>query len=151
MATIQNINIGAAPNDNTVDTIRVGGQKINDNFSNINSELTNTAKLNVAQEYTQQQNFNATTLTDAANISWDLNTNQVAKVTPTGTRILDNPTNMKDGATYILTKLGTGSLTFGSAYKWPGGTAPTFTSGTDIMTFISDGTSMYGVVQTNFS
>jgi hypothetical protein len=117
-----------------------------------------TAKLDVAQEWTKQQNFNATGLTDGANIAWDLDDNQVAAVTLGGNRTLDDPTNMKDGATYILivTQDGTGSrtLAYGSAYLWPGGTAPTLSTGAnavDILTFISDGTSMFGVFQGDFS
>lgn len=112
-----------------------------------------------AREYTKTQNFNATTLTDGANISWDLESNQVCSVTLEGNRTLDNPTNMVDGATYILIvkQDGTGSrtLAYGTAYKWEGGTAPTLTTtattGIDILTFISDGTSMYGMAAQDFS
>ena len=39
MAVIQNIGLGAAPDDGNGDPIRTGGQKINDNFSNVNTEL----------------------------------------------------------------------------------------------------------------
>ena len=111
-----------------------------------------------ATEYTKAQNFNATTLSDGANISWDLESNQVCSVTLAGNRTLDNPTNMKDGATYILIvkQDGTGSRTLGydTAYKWPGGNAPTLSTGAsavDILTFISDGTNMYGVASLDFS
>lgn len=114
----------------------------------------NTALTNVANTYTKQQNFGEATLADAANISWNLDDEQTAKVTPTGTRILDNPTNQVAGGTYLLRVIGAGDLTFGSAYKWPSGTAPTFTgapSSIDILTFYSDGTNMNGVSQLNFS
>lgn len=117
-----------------------------------------TAKTDVAQEYTATQNFNATTLTDGANISWDASDNQVASVVLGGNRTLDNPTNMVDGATYILTvkqdATGTRTLAYGTAYKWAGGTAPTLTtdaSAVDIITFVCDGTSMYGVETLDFS
>lgn len=109
-------------------------------------------------DYTGQQNFTATTLTDGANISWNLNTNQVTSVTLGGNRTLDNPTNMKDGGTYILTvkqdATGSRTLAYGTAYKWPGGTAPTLSTAAnavDILTFVSDGTNMYGVSQLDFS
>lgn len=118
----------------------------------------NTAKTDVAQEYSKAQNFNATTLSDGANISWNLEDNQVASVTLGGNRTLDNPTNMQDGGTYILivNQDGTGSrtLSFGSAYKWQGGTAPTLSTGSnavDILSFVSDGTNMYGIATFNFS
>ena len=112
-----------------------------------------------AQEYTKTQNFNATTLSDGANISWDLESNQVCSVTLGGNRTLDNPTNMVDGATYILTVkqdgTGTRTLAYGNAYLWEGGTAPTLTTtattGVDILTFVSDGTNMFGVIAQDFS
>jgi len=121
--------------------------------------LTGYAQLAVAQEYTKTQNFNATTLSDAANISWDASSNQVCSVTLGGNRTLDNPTNMVDGATYILIVkqdgTGTRTLAYGTAYLWEGGTAPTLTTtlttGVDILTFISDGTNMYGVAAQDFS
>lgn len=112
-----------------------------------------------AREYTKTQNFNMTTLSDGANISWDLSQNQVATVTLAGNRTLDAPSNQVAGATYILIvkQDGTGSRTLNtsaSAYKFPGGTEPTLStaaSAVDILTFVSDGTSMFGVAQLNFS
>ena len=112
-----------------------------------------------AREYTKTQNFNMTTLSDGANISWDLSQNQVAKVTLAGNRTLDAPSNQVAGATYILIVVqdGTGGRTLNtsaSAYKFPGGTEPTLSTGAnavDILTFVSDGSSMLGVAQLNFS
>ncbi|HJN60304.1 MAG TPA: hypothetical protein QF630_04600 [Alphaproteobacteria bacterium] len=126
--------------------------------SDVQAYDADTAKLDTAQEWTAMQNFNATTLTDGANISWDVSANQVTSVTLAGNRTLDNPTNMQDGATFVLTAKqdGTGSrtLSYGAAYKWPGGVAPTLSTGAndiDILTFVSDGTSMFGVIQQDFS
>jgi len=112
-----------------------------------------------AREYTKAQNFNMTTLTDGANISWDLSSNQVATVTLGGNRTLDNPSNQVAGCTYILIvkQDGTGSRTLNTSasnYKFPGGTEPTLStaaSAVDILTFVSDGSSMFGVAQLNFS
>ena len=112
-----------------------------------------------AREYTKTQNFNMTALSDGANISWDLSQNQVASVTLAGNRTLDAPSNQVAGATYILIvkQDGTGSRTLNtsaSAYKFPGGTEPTLSTGAnavDILTFVSDGSSMLGVAQLNFS
>ena len=116
------------------------------------------AELGTAQEYTKTQNFNATGLTDGASIAWDLESNQVCSVTLAGNRTLANPTNQKDGATYILTvkqdATGSRTLAYGSNYKWEGGTAPTLSTGAnavDILTFVSDGTSMLGVIAQDFS
>ncbi len=122
------------------------------------SNWVNGSENDIALEYTKAQNFNATTLTDGTNISWNLESNQVASVTLAGNRTLDNPTNMKDGGTYILTakqdSTGSRTLAFGTAYKWPAGAAPTLSTGVsavDILTFVSDGTNMFGVSQLNFS
>ena len=118
------------------------------------TELTATAR-----EYTKTQNFNATALSDGANISWDLSQNQVASVTLAGNRTLDAPSNQVAGATYILIvkQDGSGNRTLdttASAYKFPGGTEPTLSTGAnavDILSFVSDGSSMFGVAQLNFS
>ena len=106
----------------------------------------------------QQQGFGTNALTDAATISWNLQTQQVAKVTLGGNRTLDAPSNMVDGFTYILRVIqdGTGSrtLAYNAVFKWPGGVAPvlsTAANAIDILTFISDGTNMYGVAQKAFA
>jgi hypothetical protein len=113
--------------------------------------------LGQAQEHTKTHNFNATTLTDAATIAWDAESNQVASVTLTDNRTLGAPTNLVDGATYILIvkQDGTGgrTLAYNAVFKFPGASAPTLSTGindVDILTFISDGTNMYGVFQGDF-
>jgi hypothetical protein len=64
--------------------------------------------------------------------------------------------NKVDGSVYILlVTQGTGSNTLGwnATYKWPGGTAPTLTTGSaksDIFTFISNGTSLFGVASQDY-
>lgn len=120
--------------------------------------VTNLAKHSEVNNFTKQQYFGTATLTDGANISWNLDSAQVSKVTLGGNRTLDNPTNMKNGATYILHVIqdGTGSrtLTFGSAYKWPSDTPPTLSTtanSRDILTFVSDGTYMLGASQLGFT
>lgn len=117
-----------------------------------------TVKSDEVTSYTAQHYFATANLTDASAISWNLNSAQVATVTLAGNRTLSNPTNLRNGGTYVLIvkQDGTGSrtLAYGSAYKWPGGTAPTLSTGAndvDILTFVSDGTNMYGVSQLDFS
>ena len=114
--------------------------------------------LDTQQEFTRQKNFNSQALTDAASIAWNLDTQQAASVTLAGNRTLANPTNMRDGGTYLLrvTQDGTGgrTLAFGSAYKWPGGSAPTLSTApgaVDLITFASDGVSMLGSISQDFS
>lgn len=113
---------------------------------------------NVAQILTGQINFGTATLTDGTNIAWNLNTQQVAEVELGGNRTLLNPTNMADGGTYILRVsqdiVGSRTLAYGSAYKWANGIVPvlsTTVGAIDIITFTSDGVSMFGVISQDFS
>ena len=129
--------------------------KMNANFLALNNWKN---ELDIAQEYTKTQNFNATTLVDWANISWDLESNQVSKVTLTWNRTLDNPTNMVDWATYILRVIQDAAwsrtLSYGTAFKFPWWTNPVLTTtanAIDFLTFISDWNSMFGVSQSGFS
>lgn len=129
-----------------------------DIWTSVQAYDADTAKLDVAQEYTKQQNFNATTLTDAASIAWNLDDNQVTSVTLAWNRTLAAPTNMVDGWTYILRVIqdgtGTRTLAYNPVFKFPWGTAPTLSTASgsiDILTFISDWTNMYWVAQLDFS
>tara|TARA_R110000782_G_C14541794_1_gene383859 strand:+ start:200 stop:580 length:381 start_codon:yes stop_codon:yes gene_type:complete len=95
------------------------------------------------------------TLTDAANISWDTDLGQVAKVTLAGNRILNAPTNLENGGFYSIevTQDSTGSrtLAFNAVFKFAGGTAPTLTTtanSIDFFNFRSDGTNLYEQGQT---
>ena len=75
------------------------------------SVTTSAVSLSTAQEWTSQQNFNATTLTFDATQDWDLTTNQVCKLTLTANTTFDAPTNQVDGSVYVITIIqdGTGS------------------------------------------
>jgi len=110
------------------------------------------AGLSLSQEFTKTQNFDATTLTDAASISWDASANQVTSVTITDNRTLAAPTNMVDGAVYVLTIIqdGTGgrTMSFNAVFKFTAATAPTLTAtaaARDTLVFLSDGTNMYEI------
>lgn len=106
-----------------------------------------------------ERSITTQTISFSGSISWDLRAEEVAKVTLTDATIqLNNPTNMVDGGTYIMRIIqdATGSrlLTFGTAYRWPNGITPTVAQGANqvsIFTFVSDGTNMDGVMQSNFS
>ncbi|PPD53662.1 MAG: hypothetical protein CTY12_04660 [Methylotenera sp.] len=91
-----------------------------------------------------------TTLTDAANIAWNMANGIHATVTLTANRVLDNPTNMQAGAVVVLRVIQNGAgghtLTYGTAYKWAGAVAPVVAAGSgqvSILTFICDGTNMH--------
>jgi len=117
---------------------------------------TRVAVVNTAQEYTAAHNFNATTLTSGNSIAWDLSSNQVTRLVLSTNGTMADATNKVDGSTYILlVTQGTGSntLAWNATYKWPGGTAPTLTTGSaksDIFTFVSNGTSLFGVASQNY-
>jgi hypothetical protein len=102
--------------------------------------------------------YSTQTLTDGANIDWNLSAGVMATITLGGNRTLNNATNLKNGASYILIikQDGTGSrtLSFGSTYKFADGVDPTLSTGAnsiDIISFLSDGTNLYGSFLGNFS
>jgi hypothetical protein len=90
------------------------------------------------------------TLTDGATINWDTSLGQVATVTLSGNRILNNATNLRVG-TYILHVIQDGvggrTLSFQRGYKFTANVIPTLTSAAgsrDMFSFVSDGTNLYG-------
>jgi hypothetical protein len=120
---------------------------------------TRVAVVNTAQQYSRAHNFAATALTiTSGTIPWDLSQNQVATLSVTTNSTLNTPTNPQAGATYVLiTTQGTGgsnTLSFSTAYKFPGGSAPVLSTGSsqvDVLSFVSNGTVLYGVSSQNFS
>ena len=76
-------------------------------------------------------------LTDGASIAVDFNNSQNFIVQLGGNRTLESPTNCVSGQTgsIIVVQDGTGSrtLSFGSNWKFPGGTAPTLTTGASLI------------------
>jgi hypothetical protein len=140
--------------NNAITTAKI----LNANVTSAKVDTASVAVLGTAQQYTRTHNFSATTLTDAASILWDASQNQVASVTLTASRALANPTNMTNGAVYILivkqNATGGFTLSYGANYKWPAAATPTITStasSASILTFISDGTYMYGVSSLNYT
>ena len=120
-------------------------------------DSTSIALLGTSQSFTTAHGFAVTTLTDAANISWNLASNQVARVTLGGNRTLSNPTNKVEGNVYILIVkqdvTGGRTLSFSSDYKFAGGSAPTITttaSKADVLTFVCEGTALLGVASQSF-
>lgn len=156
--TLTDIDVGAAPGDGTGDPARTAFQAINTNNAALEAGVEDATEIEAiiaatVRAYTKQQYFGEASLSDVANISWNLDNAQTAEVTLGGNRTLDNPTNMKAGATYILRveqdSTGSRTLAYGTAYNWPnGGTAPVLTTtglAIDILSFYCDGTNMYGV------
>lgn len=164
MAHLADMNAGTSAiqdtftlSDPTDDTKRVRFDAVNVTTGNtrvltVPDADATIAGLSIAQEFTKTQNFNATTLTDAATISWDASANQVTSVTLAGDRTFAAPTNMVDGGVYVLTIVqdatGTRVPSFNAVFKFAGGTAPTLTTtaaARDILVFNSDGTNMYEI------
>lgn len=137
--------------DNIFKIVATNGSTITNLFTLSASGNTNCAT-DIASEFTKTQNFNATTLTDAATVAWDASINQVTSVTLGGNRAFGAPTNQVDGACYVLKVVqdGTGSRipTWNAVFKWSSATAPTLTttaSAIDVLVFLSNGTNMYEI------
>jgi hypothetical protein len=99
---------------------------------------------------TASANLTSQTLSDTATISWNLAAGIVSTVTLGGNRTMAAPTNRKVG-TYILHVVqdgaGSRTITWNSVFKWSAGVAPplsTTAGARDIVTFICDGTNLYG-------
>ena len=124
-------------------------QTVTPSSSSLTASMISTAS---AFDFPVQIYFGEETLTDGATIDWNLQTQQVAKVTLGGNRTLNAPTNQNAGGFYslLIVQDGTGSrtLSFNSAYKFTGATAPTLTttaSAKDLIVFRSDGTNLLEV------
>ena len=117
------------------------------------SETTN------GQTVTGGVRSNIVTLTDAANISYDMDDGNNAAVTLAGNRTLDNPTNITVGqsGSIFITQDGTGSrtLAYGDAYDFAGGTAPTLSTAANAVDridyIVRTTTSIHCVFTANYS
>jgi len=120
---------------------------------------TRVAVLNTAQQYSRAHNFAATALTiTSGTVPWDLSQNQVATLNVTTNSTMNTPTNPQAGCTYVMiVTQGTGgnnTLSFSTAYKFTGGVAPVLSTGSaqvDVLSFVTNGTVLYGVSSQNFS
>lgn len=84
--------------------------------------------------------------------SIDFDNGNFATLSLTTPTFLANPSNLKSGTTYTLI-IDSGSLisNHGTAWKFAGGTSPTYSNGTDVLTCVSDGTSLYATALADFS
>ncbi len=84
--------------------------------------------------------------------SIDFNEGNFSNLSLTSATYIDNPSNLKSGTTYTLV-ITSGSLisNFNTAWKFAGGTQPTFSNGTDVLTAVSDGTNLYATALADFS
>lgn len=102
-----------------------------------------TAKTDTAQTFTAAQRGTITTLTDGATITPDFSASNNFTVTLAGTgRTLANPTNITAGQSGVIAinQDGTGNrtiTTYGSYFKFAGGTDPTLSTGANDLDILS--------------
>jgi hypothetical protein len=101
---------------------------------------------------------NALTLTDAANIDWNTSVSRSAVVTLGGNRIFNAPTGLVSGESYVLVvkqdATGGRTIAWNGIFKWPLGAAPvlsTAANAIDILSFVVNGTNLYGMFQKGFA
>ena len=120
---------------------------------------TTMAGLAVAQTFTKAQRGTITALTDGATITPDFSASNNFSVTLGGNRTLANPTNIVAGQSGVIfvsqDSTGSRTLSYGSYWDFPGGTAPTLTtaaSSIDLIAYVvRTTTSIQAVSFANFS
>jgi hypothetical protein len=97
------------------------------------------------------------TVTPAASVTLDFNNGSIQTITLGHDTAFQAPSNLENGATYLLKVVqdatGTRVPTWNAVFFWEGGIAPTLTTDAnaiDILTFISDGTNLYGLKALDF-
>tara|TARA_R110002110_G_scaffold2253_5_gene10225 strand:- start:843 stop:2654 length:1812 start_codon:yes stop_codon:yes gene_type:complete len=159
----QNVSIGRESNILNVGSnqIAIGYQVVTTATDQINIGNNIVGSMASADRHTRfsgQTYTETVVLAAAATVTPNFTNGNVFSLTIDQATLLENPTNPKDGGTYmvVITQDGTGgrTMTYGTNYKWEGGTAPTLSiaaGAVDILTFVSDGTNMYGLKALNFS
>lgn len=120
-------------------------QSVFQGITSFQANTTFSGTINEANAAILQQ-----TLTDAATINWNGSLGRIATVTLAGNRTMAAPTNLFVG-TYILHVVqdatGSRTITWNSVFKWTQAVAPVLTTAAtrrDIISFVCDGTNMYG-------
>ena len=146
--TIQGVSFNGSANITVVTAgtgISVSGTAVaNTGVLSVNGStgaVANVAVTNTAQSFTAAQRGTVVALTDDATITPDFAAGNNFSVTLAGNRTLANPTNLVAGqsGTIVVTQDATGSrtLAYGSAWKFPGGTAPTLTTAANAVDVIA--------------
>ena len=119
--------------------------------ANLSSDVM---RLDTPQTVTSGKGDAFVTLTDDTSIAIDCDDGNTFVVTITANRAIANPSNPRDGQTITLLIIqdgvGSHTLTWGSAWKWPSATPPTLSTGAgdiDMITakYRSSTTSWYAV------
>ena len=111
------------------------------------------AVTDAAQSFTKAQRGSIVTLTDGATVTPDFSLGNNFTLTLAGNRTLANPTNLTAGQSGVILLLqdstGSRTLSFGSYWKFPGGTAPTLTttaSAVDLLVYFVESSSRISAI-----
>lgn len=111
--------------------------------------------LDVQGNLTVQGQINSPTFTGAiasSTSSIDFDNGNFATLNASSATFLANPTNLKSGTTYTLIVTNGANISgYGTAWKFAGGTEPTLSANTDVITAVSDGSSLYAAALADFS
>jgi hypothetical protein len=84
--------------------------------------------------------------------SIDFDNGNFATLNASSATFLANPTNLKSGTTYTLIVTNGANISgYGTVWKFAGGTEPTLSANTDVITAVSDGSSLYAAALADFS
>jgi len=132
----------------------IGGEHIGGN----SGYLTYTAEGGHLFTGSVFKNIHPLTFGENGTASVPANVASFFSLTVTGSQHLENPSSLLPGGSYtfIFTQDGTGgrTLSYGDAYKWPGGITGTLSTGAndvDILSAITDGTNLYCSLTKDFS
>lgn len=142
--------IGAVPTARTLTAgsgLTGGGDLSANRTLSVNSAVV--ALLAGVQAFTGAKRYTPVTLTDQANIAWDLDAAPLARVTLAGNRTVAAPTNQRDGGMFVLIvnqdSGGNRTLAWNAAFDFGTEGTPVLPTGSNkvaIFTFLSNGTSM---------
>lgn len=137
--------------NNTNNSVIIGGQ-------NITGTTDNTVYV-PNLEVRGQSNNPIYAVGTGSSFTLDFDNSNIQTITLSANTTINNALNIKDGATYtVIVKQASGGPylinSWGTQYKFENGTTPTLgssgTTAVDILTFISDGTNLYGLIAKNF-
>ena len=84
--------------------------------------------------------------------SIDFDNGNFATLSLSAATFLANPSNLQSGTTYtLIITSGSQVSNYGTSWKFAGGTQPTLSDGTDILTCVSDGANLYATALADFS
>ncbi len=132
------------------------------NFTDVQNwanSTTNAVVLTTETQTITNKTFTAPAITSqvlvsASSVTWNIAAGDMAIITLNASPTFATPTNMVSGTAIlrVYQDTATRTITWASSFKWPSATPPTLSAGggkLDIISFVSDGTAMYGVAATD--